>query len=166
MILSSHRAVGRTNTEYLNADPVASEDAYAVAETMDSQLFDFGGHNVRVVMDESKEPWFVLKDVCEILELRVAPTKTRLDQLDVTTTDLQNTRGQKVQMAIVNESGLYDAILDSRKPEAKKFRRWVTNEVLPSIRKTGAYLSDTILDSSDPWSMLEFALKTELSDVP
>lgn len=69
-------------------------------------------------MDENKEPWFVLKDVCEILELRVAPTKTRLDQLDVTTTDLQNTRGQKVQMAIVNESGLYDAILDSRKPEA------------------------------------------------
>lgn len=140
--------------------PVASEDAYAVAETMDSQLFDFGGHNVRVVMDENKEPWFVLKDVCEILELdNVARLKTRLDQRDLTTSKVwSETNNRDYEVSIVNESGLYDVIFQSRKPEAKRFRRWVTNEVLPSIRKTGAYLSDSILDSSDPWSMLEFAL--------
>lgn len=150
--------------ESLDSDPytypVASEDAYAVTETMDSQLFDFGGHNVRVVMDERKEPWFVLKDVCDVLELpNVGMVKERIMEADISSTDVRSeTAGQNRSMLIVNESGLYDVIFQSRKPEAKRFRRWVTNEVLPSIRKTGAYLSDTILDSSDPWSMLEFAL--------
>ena len=115
-------------------------DHKAVAQIDESlEMFDFGGHNVRVVL-QGGEPWFVLKDVCDVLGLRVDAAKTRLDQLDHSTTGVENTRGQKVQMAIVNESGLYDVILDSRKPEAKKFRRWVTSEVLPSIRRDGGYI--------------------------
>lgn len=149
--------------ESLDADPfsypVATNDAYAIAETMDEQLFDFGGHNVRVVLDENKEPWFVLKDVCAVLELdNIARVKTRLDQQDLTTSKVLANDGKRYQTSIVNESGLYDVIFQSRKPEAKRFRRWVTNEVLPAIRKTGAYITDSILDSDDPWTLLEIAL--------
>ena len=137
--------------------PVATEDAYAIAETMDEQLFDFGGHNVRVVLDESKEPWFVLKDVCDVLEVKAFHVSERIDERDkgIATTD---TLGGKQQVTTVNESGLYDVIFQSRKPEAKRFRRWVTNEVLPAIRKTGAYITDSILDADDPWTLLEIAL--------
>lgn len=140
--------------------PVATDDAYAVAETMDEQLFDFGGHNVRVVLDESKEPWFVLKDVQEVLDItNVTDLKTRLDQRDLGTTEVwSGTNNRHYEVSIVNESGLYDVIFQSRKPEAKRFRRWVTNEVLPAIRKTGAYITDSILDADDPWTLLEIAL--------
>ena len=68
------------------------------------------------------------------------------------------TLGGKQQVTTVNESGLYDVIFQSRKPEAKRFRRWVTNEVLPAIRKTGAYISDSIMEADDPWELLEIAL--------
>lgn len=99
-----------------------------------------GNHNVRVVLDENKEPWFILKDVCEVLELRVDAVKTRLDQQDHSSTGVLANDGKRYQTSIVNESGLYDVIFQSRKPEAKRFRRWVTNEVLPAICKTGAYI--------------------------
>ena len=103
--------------------------------------------------DENKEPWFVLKDVCAVLELdNIARVKTRLDQQDLTTSKVLANDGKRYQTSIVNESGLYDVIFQSRKPEAKRFRRWVTNEVLPAIRKTGAYITDSILDSDDPWT--------------
>ena len=101
--------------------------------------FDFNGTNVRTITDEDGEPWFVLKDVCDVLEMSNARmVKERLNEADVSTTDVRS-GGQNRQMTIVNESGLYDVILDSRKPQAREFRRWVTAEVIPSIRKTGAY---------------------------
>ena len=87
---------------------------------MDSQLFDFGGHNVRVVMDERKEPWFVLKDVCDVLELEAKHVKPRLNSEDtnkVANTDPNRGRGNP-HIITVNESGLYDVIFQSRKPEA------------------------------------------------
>lgn len=66
--------------------------------------------------------------------------KKRLDQADFNTTEVRS-GNQNRNMGIVSESGLYDVILDSRKPEAKEFRRWITSEVIPSIRKHGAYLT-------------------------
>lgn len=83
-------------------------------------------------------PLFCLADVCKALELRQGDVVRRIDKGVVSTQPLETTGG--TQMAnFVNEDGLYDVILDSRKPEAKIFRKWVTGEVLPSIRKTGQY---------------------------
>lgn len=104
------------------------------------QIFEkaeFG--KVRVVEHEG-QPWFVAKDVCEILELGNPRSSLALldgDEKDIHSMD---TPGGKQGMTIVSESGLYSLILRSRKPEAKAFKRWVTHEVIPSIRKTGGYL--------------------------
>lgn len=116
-------------------------DHKAVAQIDESlEMFDFGGHNVRVVL-QGGEPWFVLKDVCDVLELpNVGMVKERIMEDDISTTDVIDRLGRSQTVTTVNESGLYDVILDSRKPEAKKFRRWVTSEVLPSIRRDGGYI--------------------------
>ena len=85
------------------------------------------------------EPWFVLADVCKVLEIknsRDAAAKLDGDEKGVALTD---TLGGKQQMTIINESGLYAVVLRSDKPQAKPFRKWVTSEVLPSIRKHGSY---------------------------
>ena len=102
--------------------------------------FDFNGANVRTLTDEQGEPWFVLKDVCDVLEM-TSPHKVaaRLNSQDRNSIPVLANDGKRYQTTIVNESGLYDVILDSRKPQAREFRRWVTSEVIPSIRKTGAY---------------------------
>jgi prophage antirepressor-like protein len=100
-------------------------------------LFD-GEVLVRVVMIDG-EPWFVAADVCKVLEIgNVSMAVGRLDddEKGVSNTD---TLGGRQEMVIINESGLYALILTSRKPAAKRFRKWVTAEVLPSIRKTGSY---------------------------
>ena len=86
------------------------------------------------------EPWFVLKDVCRVLGIGQTRTVTeRLDDDEVGVTPCQDGRGHVQDMSIINESGLYTAIIRSTKPEAKAFRKWITGEVLPSIRKTGGY---------------------------
>lgn len=88
---------------------------------------------------------FLLKDVCEILEIgQVAGVSRRLDK-DVISKHTLQTAGGKQQATFVNEDGLYDVILDSRKPEAKRFRKWITSEVLPSIRKHGAYMTNSVI---------------------
>ncbi|GAA0415385.1 phage antirepressor KilAC domain-containing protein [Virgibacillus salarius] len=95
---------------------------------------------------------FLLKDLCNILELgQVAGVKRRLDK-DVITNHPLKTAGGTQQATFVNEDGLYDVILDSRKPEAKRFRKWITSEVLPSIRKHGAYATPQTIENiiSDP----------------
>ncbi len=102
-------------------------------------VFHFTSHSLRVVMRDS-EPWFVAADVCDALSIdnnRNATARLDDDERDVHTMD---TPSGTQQMTIINESGLYSLILGSRKPEAKKFKKWVTGEVLPSIRKTGAYI--------------------------
>ena len=96
---------------------------------------DFG--KVRIVMIDG-EPWFVAKDVCDCLEIANSREAiTRLDEDELTSVKLTS-GGQMREMKVVNEFGLYNLILSSRKKEAKKFKRWVTHEVLPSIRKTGS----------------------------
>ena len=88
------------------------------------------------------EPWFVAKDVCNILEIKNSrDTLNKCLDEDERGVDIIYTPGGNQEMTIVSEAGLYSLILRSRKPEAKAFKRWVTHEVLPSIRKTGAYLS-------------------------
>jgi anti-repressor protein len=107
--------------------------------------FNFNSQSVRVIADDNGDPWFVLADVCKVLALdNPTKVKSRLNEEDVQVIDLQalNTKeGSNIKDLVnaVNESGLYDVVLDSRKPEAKEFRRYVTSEVLPSIRKTGSY---------------------------
>ncbi|HOV15391.1 MAG TPA: DUF1804 family protein [Spirochaetota bacterium] len=105
----------------------------------DLKLFDFNDHLVRMRVDENGNPWWIAKDVCDVLELEhITNTLSRLEEDEkLTVTILQS--GQGRQMWVINESGLYNLIFQSRKPEAKAFRKWVTKEVLPNIRKTGSY---------------------------
>lgn len=104
------------------------------------QIFNYNTHQVRTV-ERDGEPWFVLKDVCDVLGVaNHKMTAQRLDADEVSLTDLIDSIGRRQEMTVINESGLYNVILRSDKPEAKPFRRWVTSEVLPSIRRTGGYI--------------------------
>lgn len=87
----------------------------------------------------SDNPLFCLADVCKALELRAGDVVRRLTDDVVSTQPIVDSLGRTQMANFVNEDGLYDVILDSRKPEAKAFRKWVTSEILPSIRKTGQY---------------------------
>ncbi|MFC7061658.1 ORF6C domain-containing protein [Halobacillus seohaensis] len=99
----------------------------------------FNGHQLRVI-EQDNELFFLLKDVCEILNLgNPRQVKTRLEDDVISNYPIQDSLGRTQQATFINEDGLYDVILDSRKPESKCFRKWVTSEVLPSIRKTGSY---------------------------
>lgn len=104
----------------------------------DLQIFIYGGEQLRTIQ-QPDGLWWVLRDVCQVLGLaephRVA---SRLDD-DEKGRTLMTTPGGTQEVTIINEPGLYAVILRSDKPEAKAFKRWVTHEVLPSIRKTGAY---------------------------
>ena len=84
--------------------------------------------------------WFCLRDVCEVLELRTQKVVQRLEDDVLSKYPIVDSLGRTQQATFVNEDGLYDTILESRKPHAKKFRKWVTSEVLPSIRKYGGYM--------------------------
>jgi prophage antirepressor-like protein len=88
----------------------------------------------------SEEPLFCLADVCTVLDLQPAAVMRRLDGGVISSHPISDNLGRTQQANFVNEDGLYDVIFDSRKPEAKAFRKWVTSEVLPSIRKTGEYV--------------------------
>lgn len=106
------------------------------------KLFDFKGAEVRT-MTENGEPWFVLSDVCKILGIKnVGDAKTRLDQADIGQTDVwSEANGRNYSVATVNERGLYMTIMRSDKPQALDFQMWISGEVIPSIRKHGAYLT-------------------------
>lgn len=100
------------------------------------QVFSYEGKQVRTII-ENGEPLFVARDVCEILE--IDPTQTRRLDEDEKGLRLIQTPGGPQEMVVVNEPGLYVLILGSRKPEAKTFKRWITHEVIPAIRRTGIY---------------------------
>ncbi len=105
------------------------------------QIFNYQSNEVRTV-EMNGEPWFVLKDVCTVLGLTTpARVAERLDGDEVSQTHLTDSMGRKQETTVVNESGLYHVILRSDKPEAAPFRKWVTSEVLPSIRKNGGYIA-------------------------
>ena len=96
---------------------------------------------LRAIQDESGEPWFVAKDVCDALCLGRQHDSTRYLDADEKGEGLVDTPSGKQAMVVINEPGFYKLIMKSRKPEAKAFQRWVTHEVLPSIRKKGGYIA-------------------------
>lgn len=105
------------------------------------QIFKYENNDVRTV-ELNGEPWFALKDVCAVLGIsNHKMTAQRLDADEVILTDLTDSMGRQQETTVINESGLYNVILRSDKPEAKPFRKWVTSEVLPSIRKNGGYIA-------------------------
>ena len=99
---------------------------------------EFGA--IRTMSNEQGEPMFCLKDVCEVLDLRTQKVVQRLEDDVLSKYPIVDNLGRIQQATFVNEDGLYDTILESRKPQAKLFRKWVTGEVLPSIRKQGGYM--------------------------
>lgn len=103
------------------------------------QLFNFENHEVRSLL-LNNEPWFVGKDVAEVLGYERADNAIRnhIDKEDKLMHQI-SASGQNRNMTIINESGLYSLVLSSKLPSAKKFKRWVTSEVLPALRKTGQY---------------------------
>src|SRR5690625_3279461 len=124
----------------------------------------FDGHELTIIKKEG-EPHFLLNDVCRILDLsNPRMVRSRLTK-DVILTYPLKTAGGTQRATFVNEDGLYDVILDSRKPEAKRFRKWITSEVIPSIRKHGAYMTpekiEEVLLNPDTLIKLATNLKEE-----
>lgn len=115
--------------------------------------FEYSGHQVRTI-NRDGEPGFVALDVCTVLDIKdVRQAVERLDQADRYQAPIRS-GSQNRQMWIVNESGLYDLIIRSDKPQARPFRRWVTSEVLPAIRKTGRYGAPVLPDMTTPEGQL------------
>lgn len=129
------------------------------------QLFDFKGNQVRILTDKKGEPWFVAKDVCNVLGYQNA-SKAITDHVDAgdkLNNESLSSLGQRGGW-VINESGLYCLILSSKLERAREFRKWVTSEVLPSIRRHGVYATDVTIDSilNDP----DFGIRllTDLKD--
>lgn len=125
--------------------------------------WNYESMEVRTIQ-QNGEPWFVLADVCKVLELS-SPHKIadRLDE-DEKGRSLIPTPGGNQEMNIINESGLYTVILRSDKPQAKPFRKWVTSEVLPSIRKTGGYQPKYVADKSRALAVKEMNARVRMSN--
>lgn len=126
------------------------------------QQFDFKGATVRTLTDENGEPWFVAKDVCDVLGYTNASKaiSDHVDSEDKLNNESLSSLGQRGGW-LVNESGLYSLVLSSKLPTAKEFKRWVTHEVLPSIRKHGAYMTQQTLDKAltSPDFLIQLATK-------
>lgn len=115
-----------------------------VADTMNNLIpFTYGNNPVRVI-ERPDGPWFVLADVCEVLELlNTSVVASRLDGDEKAVLSIAYTSSsgvsQERRTLTINESGLWSLVMTSRKPEAKRFKKWLTSEVIPTIRKTGEY---------------------------
>lgn len=122
------------------------------------QIFNNEEFGVVRTVTIDNEPWFVASDICKALEIsNVSVAISRLDEDERSKFNL----GRQGEGNIVSEYGLYSLVLASRKPEAKKFKRWVTHEILPSIRKYGVYAVDELLDNPDMAIKAFTALKEE-----
>ena len=129
------------------------------------KVFNYGMNQVRTIV-KGEDVWFVAKDVCEVLGLdQVSRAISRLDNDEVTNSKVIDSVGREQIANTINESGLYSLILTSRKPEAKQFKRWITHEVIPSIRKHGGYLTPDKIEEAllNPDTLIQLAtnLKTE-----
>lgn len=126
------------------------------------QRFEFKGESLRALTNKAEEPWFVLKDCMSSLDLG-NPTETvkMFDDDEFSTTEVIDSIDRRQQAYIISEPGLYRLVMRSRKPEAKEFQRWVTHEVLPSIRKHGAYMTQQTLDKAltSPDFLIQLATK-------
>ena len=118
--------------------PIPPSNPYlqSTLQTFDSPAFG----SVRVI-ERDGQPWFVAKDVCDCLELGNPRTSLALLDEDEKGVHSVDTLGGLQEMSIISEPGLYSLILRSRKPEAKAFKRWITHEVIPAIRRTGGYMA-------------------------
>lgn len=126
------------------------------------QQFNFKGATLRTLTDEAGEPWFIAKDVCDILGLENSRKATvELDPDEKNTVTISDGIPGNPNKTIISEPGLYKLIMRSRKPEAKEFQRWVTHEVLPQIRKHGAYMTQQTLDKAltSPDFLIQLATK-------
>lgn len=112
------------------------------------------------VLEIDGEPWFIAIDIAKVLDYRTAYDMTRILDEDEKGTQIVRTPGGNQNVIVIDESGLYSSILRSRKPEAKQFKKWVTSEVLPSIRKYGAYLTEQTVEKAltDPDFLIQLAL--------
>lgn len=124
----------------------------------------FEGQQLRII-EKSNEPWFIAKDVCDILQIsKYRDAVSRLDE-DERESVLVDTPGGQQRTTAINEPGLYTLVLKSRKPEAKQFKRWITHEVIPSIRKHDAYMTpekiEEVLLNPDTIIKLATDLKAE-----
>lgn len=136
------------------------------------QVFDFNSQAVRTVMRDG-EAWFVAADVCRVLE--IANSRDALKSLEaderacVGITDTSSSSRNSISVNVINESGLYALIFKSRKAEARKFRRWVTGEVLPALRRTGRFeaapAEGVVAGGAALLSILEF-LSLKLATMP
>ena len=114
------------------------------------------------VLEIENEPWFVGRDIATVLGYSNPPkaVRTHVDEEDKGVNEM-DTPGGKQKIIVINESGLYSLILNSKLPNAKKFKRWVTNEVLPSIRKHGAYMTEDTIEKAltSPDFLIQLATK-------
>lgn len=127
------------------------------------QLFKYESNDVRTLMKDG-EVLFVAKDVCRILELHSTATRRLYEDEKVILRLTQGENNRSSNTTWINEAGLYSLVLGSRKPEAKQFKRWITHEVLPSIYKHGAYMTDATLDNVIANSDLLNRLTTKLRE--
>lgn len=128
---------------------------------MQPQLFNFKGQQVRTVTI-NEEPYFVGRDIADILGYKKPENAiaNHVDDEDKTTTLIQGTGSNyKSKTVVINESGLYSLILGSKLPQAKDFKHWVTSEVLPTIRKHGAYMTPAKIEEvlTDPDTIIQLA---------
>lgn len=112
------------------------------------QKFNYQDSPVRIITDSEDQTWFAGVDICTILGYAMPSNviKDNLDEDERKLTNLTDGSGQSRKTWIINESGLYSLILSSTKPEAKAFKRWVTHEILPAIRKAGKFTTEEVKD--------------------
>lgn len=120
-------------------------------------VFNFNQNEIRTIIKEDGEIWFVASDIAKVLEYRDAGNMARNLDDDEKGTHIVSTPSSDQEMLIINESGLYSATLKSRKPEAKTFKKWITSVVLPSIRKNGGYIAGQ--ENDDPELIMAKALQ-------
>lgn len=124
--------------------------------------FNYNGHTLSTITDPHGEIWFVAKEVCAVLEIQnVTQAVANLDEDERSMFNI----GRQGNVNIINESGLYSLTLNSRKPEAKQFKKWVTSEVLPAIRKTGKYVTHEQAAPTTPPIKLKFDMSLQLAQV-
>lgn len=131
-----------------------------LAEQPTLEKYQFTNNQVRVHIDGNNDPWFVARDVCKILEItNPSQAVASLDTDEKNTLTISEGIPGNPNKTVVSEAGLYKLIMRSRKPEARDFQRWVTHEVLPTIRKHGAYMSEQTIERTltDPDYLIRLA---------
>lgn len=135
---------------------IRREEVEPVNEPM---IFNYNGYQALRTVAINEEPWFVAKDVCDVLGTDTRDVSKILDADEVDSIHITDASGRNQEMKVINEAGLYSLTLRSRKPEAKTFKRWVTHDVIPSIRKHGAYMTPQKIEEvlSDPDTIIKLA---------